>query len=368
MFIDISLIQPVPLSNLNRDDLGAPKTVVYGGATRTRVSSQSWKRQVRLEIERNLADPAVRTRRILTEVARLLTGPGYGWEAAEAEAAAAQVALSTGKGLKLEKDGSTSVLMYLPTGVIAQLADLAVAHREAILTEAARKTPKAILPADEILAVLSGRNGTISLFGRMLAELPSTEVDGAVQVAHAFTVHATAPEIDFFTAVDDLNAADDRGSGHMNSAEFAAGVFYRYACVNVRGLLHNLNDDQKMAEELTTAFLTAFISTLPTGKQNSTAANTLPELCHLAVRADRPISLAGAFETPLSGAGGHSLAARYELADYARQLNRLWGQAGLRYQGHAGFDKPSLNGLGPRVDSYHDLIDQAVTAAYGGPR
>ena len=47
MYIDINVLQTVPASNINRDETGSPKTVIYGGVTRARVSSQAWKRAVR---------------------------------------------------------------------------------------------------------------------------------------------------------------------------------------------------------------------------------------------------------------------------------------------------------------------------------
>lgn len=47
LFLDIHAIQTVPPSNINRDDTGSPKTAQYGGVTRARVSSQSWKRAIR---------------------------------------------------------------------------------------------------------------------------------------------------------------------------------------------------------------------------------------------------------------------------------------------------------------------------------
>ena len=119
----------------------------------------------------------------------------------------------------------------------------------------------------------------------MLAELPNGRVDGAVQVAHAFTTHNTEPEVDFFTAVDDVaELAADAGSGHMNTAEFSAGVFYRYASINIAELLDNLNGDSDQARELVEAFCTALIESLPGAKKNSTAPFTIPDLVYVAVR------------------------------------------------------------------------------------
>src|SRR5690606_1420368 len=220
------------------------------------------KRAVRLDVERAIGDRAVRTRRVPAEVAERLMERG--WPEDAANAAGAQIVLSANKkeGFKLEDNGGTSVLLYLPEAALDALADLAEEHREAIEQTVGVKKPKGVLPVDKVGELLSERNGVINLFGRMLAELPGAGVAGTVQVAHAFTTHEVAPEIDFFTAVDDCLPEDAVGSGHMNSAEFSAGVFYRYASLDLAGLHENLGGDTAMAEELTKAFLTAFISSL----------------------------------------------------------------------------------------------------------
>ncbi|WP_433347696.1 type I-E CRISPR-associated protein Cas7/Cse4/CasC [Microtetraspora malaysiensis] len=362
------VLQTVPFSNLNRDDLGSPKSLVYGGATRTRVSSQCWKRAVRLDVERAIGDPAVRTRRVPAEVAQRLQERGWSNEAALA--AGAQVALSApGKkegGIKLEDKGGTSVLLYLPKAALDALADLTEKHREAIEQTVGAKKPKGVLPPAEVAELLSERNGVINLFGRMLAELPGAGVDGVVQVAHAFTTHEVAPEIDFFTAVDDCLPEDEVGSGHMNSAEFSAGVFYRYASVDLAGLLANLGGDTEMAQELTGEFLKAFVSSLPTGKQTSSAANTLPDLVHVAVRSDRPISFAAAFEAPVRPEQGLAEPSRIQLDKYAAHLEKLWGTDGIVHRAYACIDEKLLDGLGDSAGSFAELIKGAVTAAHGG--
>lgn len=161
-YLDIHVLQTVPFANLNRDDLGSPKSLVYGGATRTRVSSQCWKRAVRLDVERAIGNRAVRTRRVPAEVAARLQARGWSEEAALA--AGAQVALSANKkeGLKLEDKGGTSVLLYLPEAALDALADLAAEHREAIEATAGVKKPKAVLPSEQVAKLLSERNGVIT--------------------------------------------------------------------------------------------------------------------------------------------------------------------------------------------------------------
>lgn len=54
LFLDVHVLQTVPPSNLNRDDTGSPKTAVYGGVRRARVSSQAWKRATRLAFQGTL--------------------------------------------------------------------------------------------------------------------------------------------------------------------------------------------------------------------------------------------------------------------------------------------------------------------------
>jgi CRISPR system Cascade subunit CasC len=365
-YIDIHALQTVPYANLNRDDLGSPKTLMYGGGERTRVSSQSWKRAVRHEIEQRLGQPAVRTRRIVQAVAAQLTARG--WDEDLALAGGRQVVLTAGKdGIKVEDDkATTSVTFYLPAAGIGELAAIVAEHRDAVAAEAGKKKPAAVLPKDRVETVLRSRNATIQLMGRMLAELPGAEVDGAVQFAHAFTTHATVVETDFFTAVDDIDKPGDAGSAHMNSGQFSAGTFYRYANAGLATLLANLDGDTATAQELTAEFLRAFASTIPSGKQNATAAMTIPDLVYIAVRADRPVSLAPAFEDPVRSQIGYAQPSRDALSDYAARLHDYWGTESIVWHGHAAISDKPAPGLGDRAASLSALMASAVSAAFPG--
>jgi CRISPR system Cascade subunit CasC len=365
-YLDIHVLQTVPYANLNRDDLGSPKTVAYGGAIRTRVSSQCWKRAVRVAVEERLGDPAVRTRRIALELAIALRHDG--WPDELADFAGKQVAAAAAGGLALEPGGETSVLLYLPARALAQLQVLCAEHRDALAAgvgKPAGKKGDSVLATAHVNDIITSRNDIINLFGRMLAELPGSDVDGAVQVAHAFTTHVAEPEVDFFTAVDDWQHEQSRGSGHMNSAEFSAGVFYRYASVNLADLTRNLGGDTAGAAQLAGAFLDAFITSMPAAKKNSTAPFTVPDLVYIAARTDRPVSLAGAFEAPVRppGDGGFAIRSRQNLNDYAGKVHKLLGGDGLRHHAHASTDEKALDALGSRVDSYRQIVDDALAAA-----
>jgi CRISPR system Cascade subunit CasC len=377
-FIDIHVLQSVPFANLNRDDTNSVKTVQYGNTLRTRVSSQSWKRALREVFQEHVGQAALRTRRIGERVTEELLGRG--WPQALAQRAGGHTA--AGSSIKFElakkKDDPaqsvpnkvlTNAMVYVPETAVAELADLADEHRSALEQAKDIKKPadKSVLPKDRIEEILRSRNGVINLFGRMLAEVDEAGVDGAVQVAHALTTHRTDVELDYYSAVDDVTSAwnDATGSGHMGHTEFSAGTFYRYATVDLRELEANTGAAPSEARELVAAFLAAFIESLPQAKKNSTAPHTIPDLAHISVRSDRPLSYAAAFEKPVVGApeGGFVDGSVRQLDAYAQAANKLLGAERVLTCGWAGFDTKDLEGLGKRRDSFDALINDALDTA-----
>lgn len=376
-FIDIHVLQSVPFANLNRDDTNSVKTVQYGNTLRTRVSSQSWKRAIRAVFEDHIGEAALRTRRIGERVTRELEHRG--WPTELAQRAGGHTAAASGIKFELAKmpgDAKqtiankvlTNAMVYVPEAAVVELADLAEQHRDALEQAKDIKKPadKSVLPAREVEAVLRSRNGVINLFGRMLAEIDDAGVDGAVQVAHALTTHETDVELDYFSAVDDVTALwdDATGSGHMGHAEFSAGTFYRYATLDLRDLMANIGDEPAAARELTAAFLASFITSLPQAKKNSTAPHTIPDLVHIAVRTDRPLSYAAAFEKPVQASpqGGFADISRTRLDEYAQAANTLLGTRSILTSGWASLETKDLTGLGERRDSFDDLIATALQA------
>ncbi|MBT2526315.1 type I-E CRISPR-associated protein Cas7/Cse4/CasC [Streptomyces sp. ISL-99] len=369
-FLDLHVLQTLPFSNVNRDDLGSPKTVMFGGTTRTRVSSQAWKRPTRQAAEASIGERALRTRRLPQQVAHLLR-EDKGWPAELAELAGAQIIRSAETKLALDDgDRTTASLLFLPDSAAGVLAALAEEHRpaleKALGNKAAEKKP--LLPKDRVHEVLRSRNGSIALFGRMLAEIPGAGVDGAVQVAHAFTTHSTSVQADFFTAVDDAEQwATDAGSGHMNTGEYSSGVFYRYATLDLDDLTRNV-PEPATARILAEAFATAFLNSLPSAKKTSTAPHTVPDLVHIAVRADRPVSFAAAFEEPVRATTeGWAGPSRTALSEYAFRVEKLLGSSGIVHSAHAGVMAKPLEGLGEQADSYAGLVSDALARIYPEP-
>lgn len=379
-FVDIHVVQPVPYANLNRDDTNSVKTMLYGDALRTRISSQSWKRAVREHFQEALGDSALRTRRIGERVAEVLRDRG--WDEALAGRAGAHVA--AGSSIKWEvakgKDKQpitnkvlTNALIYLPEDAVEELADIAEAHKDALTTDFTGKgktKPESALKG-KIDKILLRRNGVINLFGRMLAEVDRAGVDGAVQVAHAFTTHTTEVELDYFAAVDDVTATkgDETGSGHMGTAEFSTGTLYRFATVDLQELTKNLSDDNDIAvdaaRELAAQFLLSFIESLPQAKKNSTAPHSLPHLVHVAVRSDRPLSFAAAFEEPVRSAqhGGYVARSVEGIDAYAKAANTLLGPSRVLHAAHASLHFDKLEHLGERHASFEALVTAAVDVA-----
>ncbi|MFI9724577.1 type I-E CRISPR-associated protein Cas7/Cse4/CasC [Streptomyces sp. NPDC052396] len=293
--------------------------------------------------------------------------PPTGWPEDLAEFAGAQVAACAGKKLlKKEKEGHTSVLLFLPAAAIDDLIAICQEYRQDLEPGLGKKTPGQTLPVDRISGILKRRTASISLFGCMLAEISDANVDGSTQVAHAFTPHASEPQRDYFTAVDDWLGEAETGSGHLSTAEFSTGVFYRFASVNISDLLKNLSGDHKATRTLVSSFADHFLMSLPQAKKNSTAPHTIPDLAYAAVRTSRPLSLAAAFEQPVGSDpknGGYSGPSRQALGTYARNINRLTGNRQRTFHGHAGIDERAIDGLGDRHESFPSLIEAAVDAA-----
>ena len=321
-FLGLHVLHAVPASLLNRDDAGAIKKITVDGTPRIRVSSQAWKRAIRTGMRTQAIDGGafgLRTTRFPKLTADALTAD-HGIDSERA--AAVSAALFTRLGLKAnEKTGNTSVAIFasenLPTRVAAVLAE----YDDAIIfgtgatedgDEPKKKSEAKLTIPDEALtaarAALDVDNTIdLALFGRMLAEIPGSNVDGAVSVAHAFSVDALALEADFFTAVDDAAAAGEPVSSMLDTADLAAPTLYRYVELDRRQLRSNLagvSQDPAVIEQLARAAEASFIEwvvrSLPSAKKRSSAAHTLPILV-LADTGKAVYSLADAFSPAVKG-------------------------------------------------------------------
>ena len=321
-FLQLHVLTVYGPSNLNRDDTGRPKSVVFGGVPRLRVSSQSLKRAWRTsavfakKLNGNLAD---RTQRLGAEILeRLRTG---GMEKKKALTVARRIAGVFGK-IKAEGDKN-------PT-FIEQLAFVSPAEREkafALADRAIAGDEEVEDPKSEDVLRKADEAADIAMFGRMLADSAAFNREAAVQVAHAVTTHRALAEDDYYTAVDDLKSReelDDAGAGFVGVQEFGAGVFYLYVCVDRGLLLRNLDDARSVRDASVVALVEAAATVAPGGKQASYASRARALYILGETGSAQPRSLVAAFLKPVDGAdqGAQSIAA---LEDFRDRLDAAYG-------------------------------------------
>lgn len=362
--IDIHILQTVPPSNLNRDDTGSPKTAIYGGVRRSRVSSQAWKRAAREAFKSYLdeSELGTRTKRVVDLLAEEIVD-----QAPELEERASELASSTFEtiGIKLEKpkkdesqeekEDATLQSQYLLFLSRRQIQNLASAAIGAAGADDVKKALRAAKVKD-----LANRDHSvdIALFGRMVADQTDINVDAAAQVAHAISVHSVETEFDYYTAVDDRLDDDETGAGMIGTVEFNSATLYRYAAVDVNRLADNLGD-ALATRRAVEAFLQAFVRSMPSGKQNSFAHRTLPEAVVVVVRESQPINLVGAFEKPIRELErkGRVKRAAEELCNEAQEIERAYGEKPISsWVTRVGTDTDSLDELGANVP-----LDEMVT-------
>ncbi|RUP82358.1 type I-E CRISPR-associated protein Cas7/Cse4/CasC [Alteromonas sp. KS69] len=297
-FIQLHLLTSYPPSNLNRDDLGRPKTAKMGGFDRLRISSQSLKRNWRVSELFESAMAAhigTRTKRFGIDIFNALV------EANIAEKQAKEWAVSIagvfGKNKKADKNKPMEDLE------IEQLAHISPTEKEAALALVAQLVEENREPTKDELKLLKHQSTAvdIALFGRMLASSPEFNTDAACQVAHALSVHSVVVEDDYFTAVDDLNDGNtDSGSAHIGESGFAAALFYSNININKTQLIDNLNGDETLANRAIQALVEAAVKVSPKGKQNSFASSAYASFALAEKGEQQPRNLSVAFLRPVN--------------------------------------------------------------------
>lgn len=369
-FIQLHLLTSYPAANLNRDDLGTPKTVRMGNSMRLRVSSQSLKRAWRTSTvfeEQLTGATGTRTKEMGEKVflalmlGRTLEEVMSGQETKGARSAvAAKLAGETAKAVaevfgkaKAEKPKKGEE----ETPEQKRKRELAQYHTEQLvhfgpeeiagiskLVESVRASGKA--PAKEELALLRKdiKAADIAMFGRMVAATPVFNMEAAAQVAHAMTVHTAEPADDFFTAVDDLNR-DESGAGHMGVIEFGAGLFYLYLCVDAELLRANLQGDDDLARKALRALVSAAATVPPTGKQATFASRSYASFILAEKGPWQPRGLSLAFLKALDGRSDMHAEAVKALTDLKARMDAAYGMDVASY----ALDVPAGKGSLPEL-------------------
>ncbi|GAB3477087.1 type I-E CRISPR-associated protein Cas7/Cse4/CasC [Marinomonas epiphytica] len=321
-FIQLHLLTSYAPSNLNRDDLGRPKTAKMGGFDRLRVSSQSLKRNWRCSelFEEAMSDNlGKRTKRFGLQVFELLSEKGVPEK--NATKWAGEIAGVFGK---LKKD-SLEIEQLAHISPEEQAAAFALAETLAAENRAPEKEEKDLLRQNQSAV-------DIALFGRMLASSPAFNVEAACQVAHALSVHSVIVEDDYFTAIDDLNdGKEDSGSSHIGESGFAAALFYSYICINKTQLIENLNGDETLANKAIQALTEAAVKVSPKGKQNSFASRAYASYVLAEKGEYQPRSLSAAFLKPVAGEDQAEVAIK-ALNKQVENFDKVYGEcAAERY-------------------------------------
>lgn len=332
-FLEFHILQSFPVSCLNRDDVGAVKTVEIGGVTRARVSSQCWKRQIRLALRDQGVKIGVRTQRLAALIAKRLEETDS--ELAE-PAAREECAKKAAESL-----GADKVSVYMSEADIDQLCNY-IRSGQFDPTNVKQKD------IEKFATSVNKKNGShdgldIALFGRMLAKIGNYNVDGAVCVAHAFTTHAVNTNLDYFTTLDDFTGT----ASMIGMNEFTAGTFYRYLVLNVAQLKAVLGITEKHdLDAAVTAYTKACYAAVPQARSHTMAAFRPWQYAKVLVRTGQPWMCG--FEKPVRARGASGLLEPSIQAMEAeiKQVETLSGSLyGKQAEFTFGTDDKSIDGL-----------------------
>lgn len=326
--IELHILQSFPVSCLNRDDVGSPKSALFGGTRRARISSQCLKRASRITAASDSTGfNGIRSRHLLTPFAEALKAAGIEDESALKNAEELCAIFSK---LDSKNKDQVTTAVYLSPGEIEQIA------RSIAAGEDAKKAAKAATRNDA---------ADIALFGRMVANDPNLNVDGAAMFSHALSTHRADNEVDFFSAVDDRKAdAEDAGAGMIGTLEFNSATYYRYCAINLDLLandkhLGGLNEDER--KDILRAFIKAVLTAVPGARKNSMSAATLPhEVLGIRKASGQPLQLVNAFEEPVPASKKGFVSSSLEkMNGHLTDIEKVWGAQGKRtYLTDVGLD------------------------------
>lgn len=305
--IEFHILQSFPVTCLNRDDVGAPKSAMIGGVPRARVSSQCWKRQVRLAMPEFGIQLGVRSKKIAALLAVECLALGANEEQAK----------SCGETMTaFFADDTLLFLSETEAKAFAAYAQEKAFDPEALKDKELIKVSKKVL--NKTLDALD-----IALFGRMVAKAPDMNIEAAASFAHAISTHKVSNEVEFFTAVDDKKTEQESGSAHMGSLEYNSATYYRYVSLDLGQLEQTLGEgvDLKAAVE---AFVKALYVAVPDARQTTQSGACPWEYARVLVRKGQ--RLQASFEKPIRSKGeGFLTPSKSELKTWLDKKEKLSG-------------------------------------------
>jgi CRISPR system Cascade subunit CasC len=375
-YVQIHALTQYTAAMLNRDDSGLAKRLPYGGVMRTRVSSQCLKRHWRKNEGpfslMNIAPDPYRTRElaekaVMERVTEMLPGDEMTQEIHTAIAQALNVGLYGKDGNDRNKrqpllfgQPETDWLAQRVAGILRENPGAEKAA-EAVGAMFDEKSEQPNFSAfRQSIAMPAGVIG--AMFGRMVTSDIDANIDSAISVAHAFTVHGEESEVDYFTAMGDLASAEP-GAEHIGTTEINSGIYYVYVCIDVPTLVANTtgrppnewqNADRAIAAQAAGNLAGLIATVSPGAKKGSTAPFAYAEGMVVEIGERQPRSLSGAYRIP----------AKPEMAKAKKKLLAAMEECDQRYGEHEtrrkmGFEPDSV--AEETLDSLTQWIIEAVT-------
>lgn len=302
--IEFHILQSFPVTCLNRDDVGAPKTAIVGGSTRARVSSQAWKRPVRMALHDFGVKLAIRSKHVSDYVSKFCVLLGANEE--HAQSCGDLIAAS------LTKD-----TLHFFTETEAQ-AFANYAYEQGFDSTKIKDKEIQKLAKKVFNPAIDGLD--IALFGRMVAQAAELNVEAAASFSHAISTHKVSNEVEFFTALDDLQ--QDPGAAHMGSLEFNSATYYRYVSLDLGQLFQTLAGQN--LPEAVEAFTKALFVAVPTARQTTQSGASPWEYAKVLVRKGQRLQIP--FETAVKAKdGGFLQPSIAALSEYLANKEQLFG-------------------------------------------
>ncbi|MDD4928200.1 MAG: type I-E CRISPR-associated protein Cas7/Cse4/CasC [Gallionella sp.] len=340
--IEFHILQSFPVTCLNRDDVGAPKTAIVGGVQRARVSSQAWKRPVRMAMHDFGVTHGTRTKFICKLIMDACIARGATQEQAQAcgdKIEGAFIKKKEEKKTKKVKEpvlenevdeietesgaDKSDTLIFLSPNEVAIIADAfaekGFVQNEVITQKEQKKQAKEV--AGLISKVSEAIDAVdIALFGRMVAQAAELNVEAAASFSHAISTHKVSNEVEFFTALDDL--ATEPGSAHMGSLEFNSATYYRYVSLDLGQLCQTLAG-QNLPDAVEN-FTKALFVAVPTARQTTQSGASPWEFAKVLVRKGQRLQVP--FETAIKARDGGFIQPSIEaMSAYLAKQEKLHG-------------------------------------------
>lgn len=368
-FIQIHWLASYPGTLLNRDDSGLAKSLPFGGTVRTRISSQCLKRSWRKANDpMNIGlmatmETAERSRehierQVLKGLAEETGKP------AEIVSAVGLAFIEALYGDKAKDRKNRQALLLGWPEIRYMRAEALKLVAESIDKKDAEARCKEYFSKDGIRRVFRAVRAQCAqpggfeaaLFGRMVTSDPEANIEAALHVAHAITVHRAEKELDLVTVVDDLKTSDDAGAAGVFDAELTSGVYYGYAVIDVPSLVSNLTGvqsrewlspgvDRESSAEVAARLVQLIATVSPGAKRGATAPYSYAESLIVEAGSRQPRTLSNAFRKAIGLSGDVQQEAFKALSQHLEKLDLTYGPSDARTGFSIGDDGAGLEAI-----------------------